>query len=270
MNSKTLQNAILKVGKEIHKICVENNIRYFMCGGTFIGAIRHKGFIPWDDDIDFSMLYDDFQRFLEIARNLQHPWLEFDLPDPDNKDYANMFIKAYDKRTTLIEVHKENEIRGVFVDIFPVIYAKNTKEECWREIKYSVLLRKLIECKKYDLYSHRPILRMFINTFLPLVSKEYLMKKAQQHMDKLASHKASFLIAPDGTKKDVYKAEYFYDPFVLYPFEDTEFYGIKQYDEYLTDVFHDYMKLPPEDQRQPHHVFYFNGELPYSEYSSNL
>lgn len=267
---REIQLAILIVAKEVHKICAENDINYYMCGGTFIGAIRHKGFIPWDDDIDFSMLYDDFQKFIEIARNLQHPWLEFDLPDPDNEDYANMFIKVYDKRTTLVEIHKEKHARGVFVDIFPVIYAKDTKEECWKEINHSIFLRKLIQSKKYDIYPHRPILRTMINIFLPLVSKKYLMKAALKHMNKLASHKAKFLIEPDGTKDNVYKAEYFDDPFVLYQFEDTAFYGVKRYHEYLTDVYHDYMQMPPEEQRYPLHVNYFNGKLPYKEFLKNL
>lgn len=260
------QMAILKVAKEIHRICEENDIKYIMMGGTFIGAARHKGFIPWDDDIDFGMTYDQYMKFIDVAKNLNHSWLEFDIPSLDNKDYANMFIKAYDKNTTFIEVHKEKSVKGVFVDIFPVTYCKNTKEECQKELHKAKIIRKMLQSKKYDLYPHRPVLRFFVNCLMPLVSMKSLVKKAQKQIDRLYANKTKYMVALDGTEKDVYDSKYFLEPFVLYPFEDTNFWGIKDYDGFLTDVFKDYMKLPPEDKRLPHHLNFFNPNVPYREY----
>lgn len=263
---REIQLAILKVAKEIHRICEENEIKYIMMGGTFIGAARHKGFIPWDDDIDFGMTYDQYLKFIEIARNLNHPWMVFDVPSPENKDYANMFIKAYDKNTTFIEVHKEKSVKGVFVDIFPVTYCHDTKKECYEELKRAKFLRKMLQSKKYDLYPHRPVLQFFVNCLMPFVSMKSLVKKAQKQIDRLSISETKYMVALDGTKKDVYDSRYFADDFELYDFEDTKFWGIKDYHGFLTDVFKDYMKLPPEDKRLPHHINYYNSNIPFEEY----
>ena len=67
METKDLQNAILKVGKELHRICIENNIKYTMVGGTLLGAIRHQGFIPWDDDMDIGMTWDEYNKFINVV-----------------------------------------------------------------------------------------------------------------------------------------------------------------------------------------------------------
>lgn len=263
---RTIQMAILKVAKEIHSICVTNDIKYFMLGGTFIGAVRHKGFIPWDDDIDFGMTYDQYIRFIEVAKKLSHPWLVFDFPEYENKEYANLFIKAYDKNTTFIERNKTKDVRGVFVDIFPVVSAHDTKEASLKEIKKSFYVRRLLQCQRYNLYQHRPLLNILTKLVAFWTPRKLLYNLSERQYSLLAFKDKKYYVALDGTKKDVYDFRYFQEEYVLYPFEDTSFYGIKDYDGYLTDVFKDYMKLPPEEKRVPLHLSYFNPDMPFNEY----
>lgn len=267
---RDIQMAILKLAKEIHNICVKNNIKYFMLGGTFIGAIRHKGFIPWDDDLDFGMTYQDYLKFIEIARTLKHPWIVFDLPDYNNKNYNNMFVKAYDKNTTLIEHGKSNDIRGVFVDIFPVISAHDNKRRSLRELHYAFLWRHILLRKRYDLYPDRPLLSIATKIVSYIIPRKLIYCICEKQYKRLANGVSKkYYVALDGSSKDVYNERYFQEGYVLYPFEDTEFYGIKDYDSYLTDVFHDYMKLPPESQRKPKHLDYFNPNVPFLEYKAD-
>ena len=115
------QKVMLEILCEIHRICVENNIKYWLFAGTLLGAVRHKGFIPWDDDCDVGMLREDYERFLQIApQKLPDSML---LQSPGcSKDYRLLFSKIRKKGTLLIETGetgKEDYDHGVFVDIFP-------------------------------------------------------------------------------------------------------------------------------------------------------
>ena len=116
----------------IHKVCVENNIRYWVCGGTLIGAIRHNGFIPWDDDIDIDMPRPDFERFKKIADSSRYMLLT-----AENEKYYYASAKLVDNNTVLNENNFEGNIDGlgVFVDIFPLdglpSDAKKQRIELW-------------------------------------------------------------------------------------------------------------------------------------------
>lgn len=264
---KEVQNAILKVAKEIHHICDEHNIKYFMLGGTFLGAIRHKGFIPWDDDIDLGMTYDQYQKFINVIKNLNHPWLVFDIPEYRNKDYNNLFIKAYDKNTTFIEHDKPQDIKGVFVDIIPIINAYNNKNKCKFEIQKAFIIRRLLLSKRYNIYTHKPFLNLIARCVSSVIPRKLLFlinEKQYKKLHKLTHGK--FYVALDGDVKNIYKSSFFEEDFILYPFENTAFYGIKNYDAFLTDVFANYMKLPPLEKRISHHLKYFSATIPFKEY----
>lgn len=267
MNNKELQKAILKVGKEIHKICVENGIQYMMQGGTMLGAIRHKGFIPWDDDIDFGMTWENYTKFISVVKNMNHPWLTFDIPSPENKSYGKLFIKAYDKNTTFIEWDKNEEAKGVFVDIFPIAYGGETKNETlkiWKDFQY---IRALMDRKNYVLHKEFSIKDRVLRLLSYFYSRKSLVEKAYAFYEKANKNKTIFSMAYEGTKKDAVKSSYYETPFVLYPFEDTEFYGVADYDGWLTDVFKDYMQLPPKEMQVPHHYKFVDLNLPYEQYN---
>ena len=118
---------LLDMLKYVDEICKKNNIKYFLYGGTLIGAIRHKGFIPWDDDLDICVPYKDYRKLITLLKqdnkyNVHNPY--------DNEDYYYFFTKLTDKRTILIE-DNYNRIKdmGVFLDIFPFYHLPDSIEE---------------------------------------------------------------------------------------------------------------------------------------------
>ena len=119
---RKLQNIILYIAKEIKRVCDKNTIDYTIIGGTLIGAVRHKGFIPWDDDMDFVMTRHNYERFLEACEvDLQE---QFEVVNwRSNSNYGNGFTKIMLKGTEAIEEGKENVQypRCIFVDVFPFV-----------------------------------------------------------------------------------------------------------------------------------------------------
>ena len=118
------QKVMLDILSEIHRICVENHLTYWLEAGTLLGAIRHKGFIPWDDDCDVSMPRKDYEKFLEIAQS-QLPETMFLQTKETDKEYPLPWAKVRMNGTLLIETGetgKENYHHGIFVDVFPYDY----------------------------------------------------------------------------------------------------------------------------------------------------
>ena len=261
-----LQEAILKIAKEVHKICIENDIPYFMLGGTFIGAIRHKGFIPWDDDLDIGLTYDNYLRLQKVLKGMNHPWLVTESAMLGD-DCPHLFTKVYDKNTTFLHTGSKGPVKGVFVDIFPVVYAGNTKEHARIEMKCAFFWRKILEQKYCNPYADRPLLKYSTKLLSMLFPKSFVINKCKKQYDRLSSTPTKYFSALDGTKKDVYDKYYFNEDVVLYHFEDTQLYGIKDYDNFLTDVFKNYMQLPPEDKRVGHHVVDYDLHIPYEQYN---
>ena len=267
METKDLQNAILKVGKELHRICIENNIKYTMVGGTLLGASRHQGFIPWDDDMDIGMTWDEYNKFINVVSNFDHPWLTFDIPSVDNKSYGKLFIKAYDKNTTFIEWDKNEDAKGVFVDIFPIGYASNNFKDSilvWKKFQF---IRALIDRKNYVLHKEFSLKDRFLRLLSSFCSHKYLVNKGISFINNCNKSAKKFSTIYDGAKYEIVKSDYYETQYKLYKFEDTEFYGISDANSYLTDVFGDYMQLPPESERIPHHFKFLDLYLPYAIYN---
>jgi len=137
-----LHQKLLEILEYIDKICKENNIKYSLCAGTVLGSIRHKGFIPWDDDLDVMMIRSEYNRFLECARKENNE--KFFLQE-ERKDCPYYFSKIRMNGTTLIEktdVKKKwrKMHQGIFVDVFPVDYASKNKFHCSMQTVYARLL----------------------------------------------------------------------------------------------------------------------------------
>lgn len=257
-----LQSKILDIMKEIHNICVANDIKYSLCGGSMIGAVREKGIIPWDDDIDIFMTPDNYQKFLEVIKDYSGDKVEFLLPS--NKDYIYPFIKAVDKNTTLIENITADHIRytmGVYVDIFPLVSVKNIKNKYRTFSRFYTLKCMLAKIKRKNLNLKQKIVKPFV-VFIPVS----IFKKILLSYNKSAK-KGKFYYDPDGyNTKAVFPKEWMAE-YILMPFEDTEFYVMKEYDKYLTQVFGNYMQRPPVEQQASHHdFFYLDLDKPYAQY----
>ena len=245
---KGLHNCLLNLMIEIDKICHENNIKYTLMGGSLIGAIRHNGFIPWDDDMDIGLLYDDYVKLINVLQNLNHPWITFD--NAFSEDYEEQFMKIYDSRTSFKE-SKSNRVKGVFVDVFPIIPIGNTVFQSKLRFYYDNVLKMSRYNKTNN--SKSSALKMFVYKFVGLFhSADGLTRKIQKKRAKLASKNYKFYSDPDGRVDGIVEKECF-DGFIMHKFETTELMIVKNYDKYLTSIFGDYMKLPPKEKQIPGH-----------------
>lgn len=245
---KNLQHCILNIMIELDHICRANNINYTLMGGTLIGAIRHKGFIPWDDDLDIGMTSDNYLRFINVINKLNHEWLVVDLPG--NENYDQTFIKVYDKRTTLKE---NNNIRykGVFVDVFPITHIANNAFLA-KLRSYKFMIFKLSYYNKEN-NSNPSVFKKFVYKFIGLFySKQRLFKKINKLSRKWDDKRHFYSCDLDGAGAAIVPSKWF-NEYTNVTFENCNFMMIKEYDNYLRHVFGDYMILPPIEKQVPGH-----------------
>lgn len=247
---------------EIHNLCVANNIAYTMLGGTLIGALRHRGFIPWDDDIDIGMTYDNYKRFVSVAFSMKHEWVEFDLAGKTDNYYCP-FIKAYDKRTTFIEGDRDIP-KGIFIDIFPIVYAGNSKPQAYLSFKKHRFLQALLKRKAYHYETGRKR-EMLLNILAKHFTVNFLMSCMDKQYEKLNKKEKYYSSDMDGTVNGIVPT-YLFNDYQLYDFDEYKFMGVKSADEYLQTVFGNYMQLPPIEKRVPHHIDYIDLNMPYRNY----
>ena len=265
MDNETLrkvQLAQLEIGKEIKRVCDENGIKYFLDSGTLLGAIRHKGFIPWDDDMDMGMLREDYERFIEIAPKELKP--EYFLQTwKTDKSYHYAFAKIRKKGTVFIEAvsQKTNAHNEIFVDVFP--YDIYPDDETVR-----TKLTKKIMLLKYSLWMkdgmtpwlrHKSVLdRLLVKAkyvphyFYALThSRDAMIAEYEKLMPMHNAETSKYYVEQSGGTpfgKWIIPTECFKD-FIEVKFEDTMFLVPEKYDLYLKTVYGDYMQLPPVEKR---------------------
>lgn len=237
-----------------HNFCETHGLRYYIIAGTMLGAVRHGGFIPWDDDIDVGMPRSDYERLKTIAREFPSDIYRFEYPG-ENKDYPHLMAKLYDTRTTFVEKKRHLLKRGIYLDIFPLDGVGNTWEEAtthYKPFSKRFKLHLTITCaflKRRSLKKNLAVL--FGRVVSPLfVKKAKLEKKIDEicrRYDFDESAYVSNLIGGSGHKGIVLR-EYFGKP-TLITFEGIEVYGLENPDAYLTAMYGAYMELPPEEKR---------------------
>lgn len=262
---KKLHERILNILLEFDKVCKEHNLRYCICGGTMIGAVRHGGFIPWDDDLDVSMPRDSYEKLIKHSKEWLPDYLEFVCAENDPK-YPLPFGKIQDARTTLIERSHLYYLGGCYIDIFPFdAYPENKIKRHWQCIKYHYHKQCLYLVHR-DPYKHGK----GVSSWLPrIVRKIYTMEGLQRRIRKVltaydyatAPYAASYT---DGYKKILPK--YIIDEYTTYNFEGHEVQGIKHYDPYLKCMYGDYMTIPPVEDRWQHNFHYLDLDHPYRDY----
>ena len=231
--------------------CEKNGLRYFLCGGTLIGAIRHKGYIPWDDDIDIAMPRPDYDRFI---KTFNHPENYCQVVNLDtNSNYAYAFAKVFDNRTILKELHYPGDTFGVYIDVFPADGAKDAAQ-----IRKIMLLHKFLNTKRANYY-HRTISKKIINTFGKLLLLPFSARQIAIWMDNEARRyvfgsmpKAGVIANPYGPREMVDKSVFESD--VYQEFEGRKYRVPVGYDTWLRSIYGDYMQLPPEEHRVSHHT----------------
>lgn len=250
-----LQQVILHIAKDIDRLCRDNGIEYYLLGGSCIGAIRHKGFIPWDDDLDIIMTRDNYDRFIEVCRTHL---------DPDKyalqeafKDWPLGHSKIRLKGTRLHEPedhYASDDMHGIFLDVF---FMDNVPDnDLLANLQY--FLAKYHDCYllgERGYKSSSPAKKLMMALAAPLKVKP--LRKAVvrwiEGFNARDTKRLGFYYGRTRRRTSITPRQVFGKPRYV-PFEDTELPVPEHFHEYLTQMFGDYMTLPPVEQRKSMHL----------------
>lgn len=270
------QKAIeLDILKWLMDFCGKNGLKVFMVYGTLLGAARHQGFIPWDDDVDVAMPRDDYEKLIKIFPEHEHyKLLAWNNCKTYNKPYATLNdIRTVKEEYTIRK--KYNRDLCVNVDIFPFDDVPEDKEMLRRFQKKLALRSKMLQCLVWK-YSKSGSIKNFILKnggifimrtleFFGIVSLQSFLRRYTKLLmsynggaSKFCAQYASTPLEPEQklTRKDIF------DKQILLPFEGYKFAAPEEYDVWLRDCFGDYMVLPPESEREAHHIHYSYWKSP--------
>ncbi|MGG3915944.1 LicD family protein [Rossellomorea vietnamensis] len=271
-NIKKLQDVDLEIVKEVVRICEKYNFTYYMIGGTLLGAIRHKGFIPWDDDIDLSMPRDDYEKFLSVAQNEMNSNLKvvnFKI-DPL---YQYYITRIWNVNTKVIEKRIGNDYKFTHasIDIFPIDGTPNTK--IMRKFYYfRIMAHRALMSLCYRDSIDRERKRGKKEKILLYIMEKFPIKrfttpyKEKCKIDKLLKKQKISRSENIGTIMGAYRTreivpKKYFGSGAYYEFEGLMLRGPEMYDEYLAHMYGEYMKLPPEESRKTHFdIIEINGE----------
>lgn len=235
---------------------MKNHIKYFMSGGTLIGAVRHKGFIPWDDDIDIMMLRPDYENFV---KSYPHGGRYNVLAPEVNPNFPFPFAKVEDTATVLEENMAQKWPMGVNVDVFPIEKVPeddNARERIYRKAR---LIYNIYSVKKSNFPRHgwffRALVKVlhFILLLVPIRTlNSWSISNAKKYADK-ETILCGAVVWGYG-EKEVHPISDLAESIDM-QFEDKVFQGPIGYDSYLRALFGDYMKLPPKEKQVSHHDF---------------
>ena len=249
---RKLQLTQLEILEVIDKICTENNIQYSLYAGSLLGAVRHQGFIPWDDDLDICMERNEYDRFIRT-------WLKYKPPGYiiQNKDLEPGFTQSFTKirkdHTTFLQEEEKPGLyhQGIFVDVFPI--------DRQPDGIFSNLIFK-IRCMFYQLYTREFIpskSNILVKTgsfvvlkFTPLKYRNYIRKKLLHKICMLDSNRkcTPVFIETIQAMQVKYPADLL-DAYITLPFEKKHFMCFKEWEIFLKRKYGNYMKLPPEEER---------------------
>lgn len=252
LNIEEIKKREIDIISEIDKFCRNNNIRYSIIGGTLIGAVRHQGFIPWDDDIDIAMTRENYEKFNKLYKSNKYKILTYQ----STPNYYYSYIKVVDKNTVIFEKNLKNfEDNGIFIDIFPI----DKVQENLKEIKRINIIGKIrnIAVTNKETIKNKKILQKILYPILKNINVQKLCK----YMDKIAQKNekqnlmmCGTIVAGSSNEKNIVPIELFED-YVDLKFENLNLMAVKNYDKFLRIIFGEYMKLPPKEQQISNHSF---------------
>ena len=268
---REIQKESLDILQDVHTFCKGHGIKYSLAYGSLIGAIRHKGFIPWDDDIDIFMPRNDYERFCKEYSSSRYVLLS----ESDPSSYIN-FSRVYDNKKTFVETQlpfAKDYSGGLWIDVFPMDGADDNYDSYLEKMKrlrrpWILQLRYRNASGPFRNLFLAPTLKDFfilltIKLFSPIQKRileinQYLKKEAQAIPYGTTNRWTDYCVINVGDNN--YHLIEEFDKVVEWPFEDRFFYVLQGYDQVLRRRYGDYMKLPPEKDRVPkqgHTHFYW-------------
>ena len=269
--SDILKKTLLEMYNDLKSLCIRNNLLLILVGGPALGAARHKGFIPWDDDLDVALIREHYNKLIALLENGEL-CNDYDFTYPSKlKDSKNLFLKIYKRGTTNREISDEYTPfpKGIYLDVFPIDFAhkpgllnrlKSFVAQLWSFTSVCVLYRKY-KSEKYKEFmmqskdgEKRYRLRMFIGKIASIISHE----RWAYGFDKFVQKKVNtgYITIPTGRKG--YAGETLqYD--IMFPPRECDFEGIKvnvpgDLEQYLTNLYGNYLEIPPVEKRERHYI----------------
>ncbi len=256
---RRLQLVELELLEQVDAICTKHGISYFLDSGTALGAVRHGGFIPWDDDVDIGMLREDYERFLQIAQKELDQ--KYCLQTRENEPNFGKYSAKIRKRGTVFPEKGSEDLkeRGIFVDVYPFDYTDSDVRKANKHLNKArrlLLLLRFVQTKKRR---ESAIKRVFHKMATLLFREEKLegryLKLCRRYSVPTSNITCfSYRMAKD--RNLVFSVEKML-PSRMIRFEGREFLIMRDYDYYLRVMYGDYMLLPPEEKR----ICHFSGEI---------
>lgn len=254
-----IQQMELGIMEYIHEVCQKIGVKYFLAYGSLIGAVRHQGFIPWDDDMDICMLRDDYEKLQDYL--IAHPDERYELMSyKNNVNYVYPFMKVQDNHTYLVEedVRIDSDM-GIYVDIFPVDGYED--DQAFKDKMTKIIKKRQLSCYTFKgITNTKSVVNSIIRYISVIIFYFTNTNKYVAQIDELAKSRkvedyelVDYLIYKD-MNKPVWKREWL-EQVESGSFEGKEFMIPKHYHEILTSDYGDYMQLPPVEQRVSHHDF---------------
>lgn len=266
---RKLQMVDLDILRRILRICEEHRLTYFILGGTLLGAVRHKGFIPWDDDVDIGLPRPDYEKFLQFAdRELEAPYR---IHTTQNNTGLHLYYYARVENTAvkLEKAATVNKLQiNAFVDVFPLDGVPNDERKKQRWMKKCRRRKTLFDLSGYSykaadssLKKNRSLPRRILRTLFfklkldRMINAQRAWKRLDRALKAYPYEECDRLINFCGYwgERELF-AKSVYGEGALYPFEDLMLNGPKNYDFVLTQMYGDYMTPPPESERNHHHL----------------
>lgn len=255
---RKVQLVQLEISKEIRRVCEENNIEYWLDSGSLLGAVRHKGFIPWDDDMDIGMKRDQYEKFLKIAPKKLRPQFFLQTWESDI-NYGFPFAKIRKKGTVYIENRskKSSAYNGFYVDIFPYDNYGNSVKQGFalKTIKTIMQYKAGVRSWEEDKINIPRLIKNIPTIIIaPLLSRKKLIKLYDYYSRQYNKSKCKYLFPQGIVGYDKWLIpSHAMTTMIDMPFEDTTFKVPAGYDKYLRHAYGNYMELPPVDKRENRH-----------------
>ena len=260
---------LCKTMKAFISLCEKNNIRYYACGGTCIGAIRHKGIIPWDDDIDVMMSRQDYNHLLALKKEIEGSGYE--IIDSTIPYYNQPFLKFSDANSTILEQKEFPIVFGAYIDVFPLDDVDDIEEaRKMSDLKLKVFGKYRNSIRKFNIHHtlslllHCHIKTLIRESYYEIIgcfcSKKYYREylEVEKKIQSVKGNKCMYYAGFYSFEKELIDKAWLGNG-VSVPFEDFSIIVPTDFNAYLTNHYNDYMTPPPPEMRYTHHTRYYTN-----------